>query len=162
VKTDTKAAAQLADGHLSETLERMVKESYELIEKKDLPATISHFAEAREIVRELIRRAEELKEHIDRLSHELLPTMFENSSVKTINVVGVGRATVNDHWFVSLVDKQTGLDWLRLTGNEGLIIETVNSQTLGAFAKEEVKAKRSLPDDIFRVYTQPYISITKT
>jgi hypothetical protein len=42
-----------------------------------------------------------------------------------------------------------------------LIIETVNAQTLGAFAKAETLAGRPLPDHLFKVGTAPFISITK-
>ena len=58
-------------------------------------------------------------------------------------------------------DKSAGMDWLRVTGNEGLIIETVNAQTLAAFAKTQALAGSPLPDDTFTVGVAPYTSITR-
>jgi len=60
-----------------------------------------------------------------------------------------------------LAAEARGLGWLRGSNNEGMIIETVNAQTLGAFAREEAAAGRNLPEDIFRVSATPYVSITK-
>ena len=53
-------------------------------------------------------------------------------------------------------DKQAGMDWLRTTGNDGLIIETVNAQTLAAFAKTQALAGSPLPDQVFEVGVAPY------
>ena len=69
--------------------------------------------------------------------------------------------TVNQRWVASMPDKSTGMDWLRVTGNEGLIIETVNAQTLAAFAKTQALAGSPLPEDVFTVGVAPYTSITK-
>ena len=54
------------------------------------------------------------------------------------------------------------MDWLRATGNEGIIIETVNAQTLAAFAKTQALAGKPLPDETFTVGVAPYTSITRT
>jgi hypothetical protein len=144
-------------------LERLIKDTHVVLAEKDIPAAVAHFAEARAAVKALSAEVTELQKHVDSLSYQALPTMFANAkpAVKSINVDGVGRVTVNDHWSASILNREAGFDWLRKTGNEGLIIETVNAQTLGAFAKEEVKAKRPLPDDIFKVTARPYISIEK-
>ena len=66
--------------------------------------------------------------------------MFDSQQVKTIKIDDVGRVTVNQRWVASMKDKTQGMDWLRATGNEGIIIETVNSQTLAAFAKTQAIA----------------------
>jgi len=68
--------------------------------------------------------------------------------------------TVIDRWSAKILDKVKAFAWLRSTGNEGLILETVNAQTLGAFAKGEVIKGNPLPDDIFQVTASPYTSIT--
>jgi len=60
------------------------------------------------------------------------------------------------------LDKDAGLNWLRANGHEGIIIETVNSSTLSAFAKSQLEEEGvDLPDDIFKIGTSPYTSITK-
>ena len=87
--------------------------------------------------------------------------MFDAQDVKTIKIDDVGRVTVNQKWAASMPDKSAGMDWLRVTGNEGLIIATVNAQTLAAFAKTQALAGSPLPDDIFTVGVAPFVSITK-
>jgi hypothetical protein len=163
VENDTLTDANLATAYLMRALKGLIRDTLKVLAEKDIPAAVAHFAEARAAVKALNAQVTELQKHIDSLSYQALPTMFANAkpAVKSINVDGVGRVTVNDHWSASILNREAGFDWLRKTGNEGLIIETVNAQTLGAFAKEEVKAKRPLPDDIFKVTARPYISIEK-
>jgi hypothetical protein len=61
-----------------------------------------------------------------------------------------------------MLDKQLGMDWLRNTGNESLIQETVNSSTLAAFAKSKTEEEgKELPSDIFKTSVMTYTSITK-
>lgn len=161
MKFDTKTAAEYAAAKLDSLLERAMRDTAEVIEQADIPAAVAYFAELRSTVKDLAEKTTALQKHIDGLSQELLPTMFQNANVITIKVDGVGRVTVNDRWSASMLNKAEGFDWLRATGNEGLIQETVNAGTLGAFAKDETKAGRLLPDTIFKVSATPYISITK-
>jgi hypothetical protein len=70
--------------------------------------------------------------------------------------------TVNVRWNATMLNKEKGMEWLRSTGNSGLIIETVNASTLTSFAKGEALAGHALPDSIFNVRTAPYVSITKS
>jgi hypothetical protein len=61
-----------------------------------------------------------------------------------------------------MLDKQLGFDYLRANGAEGLIIETVNSQTLAAYAKElSTEEGKELPADVFKTGIMTYTSITK-
>jgi hypothetical protein len=87
--------------------------------------------------------------------------MFTNHNVKTIKLDDIGRVTVNVKWSATMIDREKGMEWLRDTGNQGLIIETVNAGTLTTFAKDEALAKRPLPSDLFKVGTAQHISITK-
>jgi hypothetical protein len=159
---DTLTAARYAADKLDSFLERAQRDTAKTIEHADIPEAVVYFAELRDTVKRLAEKTTALQKHIDELSQQSLPTLFENANVQTIKIDGVGRVSVNDRWSASMLDKETGLSWLRQTGNQGLIIETVNAQTLGAFAKDETKAGRSLPSDIFRVSSTPYISITKS
>jgi hypothetical protein len=162
MKFDTQTAAQYAGEKLDSLLERAIRDSAEIVAKSDIPATVAYFAELRTAVRNLADKLTELQKHVDTLSYETLPTMFVNQNVKTINVDGVGRVTINVRWSGSMIDKSRAFEWLRSTGNGGLIIETVNSQTLGAFAREETALGRPLPDDTFKVSSSPYVSITRS
>lgn len=161
MKFDTLTAADYAGQKLDSLLERAARDSAEVMSENDIPKAVTYFAELQETVKSLGAKLSELNKHIENLSYEVLPTMFQNQDVKTVKIDGVGRVTVNVRWNATMIDKQTGLGWLKQTGNAGLIQETVNAQTLGAFAKEEVIAGRPLPDDIFKVSSKPFISISE-
>ena len=158
---DIEATASLAGHALDEMLAAVNSQSAELVLKPDIPVVVAYFAELRDKIDDLARKAGALKAHVETLSRETIPTLFANSNVKTIKIEGVGRATVNVHWSASPVDKEAAFGWCRQTGNGSLIIETINSQTLGAFAKAEALAGRPLPSDLFKVSTSSFISITK-
>ena len=158
---DTQTAAEYAAKKLDSLLERAARDSAAIVEQADIPETVRHFSELRDIVQDLATKMTALQAHINQLSYELIPTMFSNQGVKTIKVDDVGRATINDRWSASMLNKDRGMGWLRETGNDGIIIETVNSQTLGAFAKEQTLAGKPLPQDVFKVSSTPFVSITK-
>jgi hypothetical protein len=161
MKFDTETAATYAAQKLDSLIERSARDTTEVIQRADIPETVVYFNKLRETVRNLAEKLSTLQKHVDVISQEYIPTMFTNANVKTIKVDDVGRVSINIRWTASPLDKEVGFGWLRQTGNSGLIIETVNAQTLGAFAKEETMAGRPLPDEIFRVSATPYTSITK-
>lgn len=162
MKFDTKTAADYAAKKLDSLFERAARDTVEVIEDGNIPKAVTYFAELRDTVRMLAEKMSALQKHVDGLSYEMLPTMLGNQDVRTIIVEGVGRVTVNDRWSASMLDKAKAFEWVRSTGNAGLIIETINAQTLGAFAKEETIAGRPLPNEIFKVSSTPYVSITRS
>lgn len=131
------------------------------LERNDIPTAVVHYAQVREAVANIRQSMTRLGEHEDMLSYEILPTMFGNQNVKTIRVENVGRVSIIDRWSASMINKARALNWLRETGNEGLIIETVNAGTIGAFAKDKARDGEPLPSDIFTVKATPHISIAK-
>ena len=161
MKFDTKTAAGYAADKLDLLFERAVRDTNEIVQNNDIPTTITHFAELQGVVKDLAARVSALQKHVDSLSYETLPTMMGNQNVKTINMPDIGRVTVNVRWSASMLDKAKSMEWLRTSGNEGIIIETVNSGTLASFAKAETLAGRPLPDWLFKVGTAQHISITK-
>jgi hypothetical protein len=116
-------------------------------------------------VTEAIKKARKALDDLeDHMSHEDVPDAFRRSSIKTVSIDGVGRVTVAHKWGCSINDgkKPESFQWLRDGGNGGIIIETVNAQTLAAFAKAEVESHgRELPTDLFTTSLRPYTSITK-
>jgi hypothetical protein len=158
----TQIAADAAVDNLKNFSECAAQESARTIDQADLSKAISFFDEFRERVRELQKLTSDLQKQVDALSYELIPKMFMNNNVKTMTVPGVGRATVAIRWSARMLNKVRAFNWLRSTGNEGLIIETVNSQTLGAFAKEQTLTGKPLPSDVFQVSSAPFVSITKS
>ena len=162
MKFDTQTAARFAGEKLDLFLARTIRDSAEVIERADLPETVAYFADLRDVVHDLAAKTSMLTKHVEELSQEFIPTMFMNQHVKSFTIPGLGRATINVRWSASLINKNKAFDWLRSTGNDGLIIETVNSQTLGAFARTESVAGHPLPSEIFKVGSSSFVSITKS
>ena len=158
---DAKLSAEYVGNNLDKLIERAHRDSLELVNAGEIAPLVIHFHALREEYRALESKLETLKKEVDDLSYTLIPAAFEAQNVKTINIIGVGRVTVNVRWAASMIEKAKGLNWLRHTGNEGIIQETVNAQTLAAFAKVEALAGRPLPEEVFTVSQGNNVSITK-
>ena len=51
-----------------------------------------------------------------------------------------------------MLDKEKGMQWLRETGNEGLIITTVSALYTDSLSpRQRTLAGKSLPEDLFKV-----------
>lgn len=128
---------------------------------------VKHFDALRKSQERVKVARKALEEMADDLSIVKIPLLFGNKSVKTMNIEGVGRVTVAYRWNASIIDdpkkgKKIGMDWLRKNGAASLITETVNAQTLAAYAKELFESKeQDLPAELFKVGQAPYTSITK-
>ena len=161
MRNTTQIIGQFAVERLDKFLADVERDTAEAIANNDIPTVVTHFREFRDLYDALNDRLAKLKGHVDELSHNLLPTLFGNAHVKTIKIDDIGRVTINYRWYASMVDKRAGIDWLRESGHGGLVIETVNAQTLGAFAGEQADKGQSLPGNLFNVSTRPFVSITK-
>lgn len=162
---DTRLSAEYAGGKLDKLINRAHRDTLTLVDSGDIPGIVKHFDALRTEYDALDDKVKKLKAEIDDLSYNIIPTMFESQSIdKTTNIVGVGRVTVSVNWRASVrkeVGMRSAMDWLRSTGNEGIIIETVNSATLKAFARTSALEGKPLPDDIFNVSQYNSTSITK-
>jgi hypothetical protein len=125
-------------------------------------AVIKHYDQVRKVTEEIKEAREALDEMEKQLSREFVPNVMRAHNIRTITIEDVGRVSLSNRWSCSMLDKQLGMDYLRKTGNSGLIIETVNSQTLAAFAKDLNETKgEELPADLFKTGIMTYTSITK-
>ena len=158
---ETQVIGDCAVHRLETLLAKVEQETQEVVQQADIPDVAIHFSAFRELTRSLQARVAALQKHVDLLSYEIIPTLFTNANVKSINVVGLGTVTVNVRWSASMPDKELGMNWLRNTGNDGLIIETVNASSLSAFAKDMALNGMPLPEEVFKVGTAQHISITK-
>jgi hypothetical protein len=123
---------------------------------------IKHYNHLRLATARIKEAREALAEMEEKMSREQIPEIFREHGIKTTTIEGVGRVTVSYRFGCSMLDKEQGLEWLRGNGHGGIIIETVNSSTLSAFAKSMLEESGAeLPDSIFKVSTSPYTSITK-
>jgi hypothetical protein len=157
---DTVTAGDYAAAKLDSLIERSHRDSLALIDKGDIVALIRHFDRLRDKYRELEMKVKRLKDEVDILSYTAIPDAFNSSSLKPpLPIDDVGTVSIGHTWVASMIDKEAGFRWLRATGNESLITETVNWRTLAAFAKAETTEGRRLPDDIFNVGVSAYTSI---
>lgn len=123
---------------------------------------IRHFNNTRGALERIKMSREALQQMADDMSYVRIPDAMRIAGVKTITIEDVGRVTISHRYSCSMIDKEAGFKWLRDTGNGGIIQETVNSSTLGAFAKNVVEEEgKELPDDIFKVSITATTSITK-
>jgi hypothetical protein len=159
MKFDTQTAADYAGQKLDCLLERTARDTAEAIEHGNIQEAVTYFSQLRDTIQGLQIKMSALQSHIDTLSHELMPTMFLNANVKSIKVVDIGTATINDRWSAKMLNRDACMSWLRGSGNDGLIIQTVNAGTLGAFAKNMATDGKPLPQELFQVTATPYISI---
>lgn len=98
----------------------------------------------------------------ERLKVEIVPARFEDEDTTSLTLDSGHRVTVAQKLNVSMRDKDKGKEWLRNNGLDALIVETVNSQTLTAAARQRMEEGLDMPDDIFSVNTVALTSITKT
>jgi hypothetical protein len=162
MKDETKAIGDCAVARLGRLLDDIEADTTAVVQTNDIPTIVTHFAYVRDLYRALKKRVSALGEHVNGLSYSTIPTVFTNQNIKTINVVGLGTVTINVRWGATMLNKEKGLEWLRETGNSGLIIETVAAPTLSSFARDETLAGRPLPEDLFKVGTSQLVSITKS
>ncbi len=113
-----------------------------------------------EAIEETIKPIGGLKDHIKFIA---LPESFNTAGVDSLNLSIGYRVTLSETVVASIrADKRVeAYKWLRKNKHGGMITETVNSSTLGAFARAEIEANRSLPDDIFNVLPRVSASVTK-
>lgn len=135
-------------------------------------AIIKHYNLVRQVAALVKEAREALKDMDEHLSRVVIPdnvrALRERTGEKPpFNIEGVGRVSIANRFSASIIDdpklgKLPGINWLKENGHEGLVQETVNAQTLSAFAKTLLEDKgEELPSDIFKVGTSPYTSITK-
>lgn len=130
--------------------------------QNDHIAAIRHYDATRLATKTTKEAREALADIEDQMSKEQIPDIMRRHEVKTITVEGVGRVTVSHRFSASIIDKEKGYEWLRAEGHGGIITETVNSSTLSAFVKDLIQNHgMELPEDLFKVGTQAYTSITK-
>lgn len=167
MRQETLAHLNKVVDHLQRTAAQIRIEMNEVIATGDHVEIIKHFNDTR-IAAELVKEARDaLREMSDHLSHTVIPDVFDAVRERTgekppFTIEGVGRVSVTHRWSASIVDKEVGLQWLRDNDYGDIIMETVNSSTLAAFAKDLTENQGiDLPPEIFTVGTKPYTSITK-
>jgi len=91
-----------------------------------------------------------LSKKYDQLRLAEIPAEMAAEDVTSIKG-GFGRCTLQSDLHVSAPNKQALHEWLTDTGNESLIIPTVNAQTLKAFCKEQMENGAELPETVLKI-----------
>lgn len=125
-----------------------------------LSQLITRFDQVRNLHARLKEIAADVNQLSDHLSMELVPEAMRAAGFTTVNHE-VGRVTIGTRVSASMLDRESAMQWLRDHELGSLIIETVNSQTLGAQAKDMIERGDELPADIFKTNVKEYTSITK-
>jgi hypothetical protein len=146
---------------LTTVAEWVRNETNEVVASHDHIKVIKHYDQLRQVTA-LIKESREALEQIEmKLSREYVPDVMRAHNVRSITVEGVGRVSLGTRWSATMPDKEAGFEWLRGNGHGGVIIETVNAQTLGALAKELNEDGVELPQPTFATSIMTYTSITK-
>lgn len=126
----------------------------------DLVGLYKDVRSATDGLEEAAKRLKGLKEE---LKAKHLPEAFEREAIKTMTLDSGDRVTINNRVVASIPAefRNKAYEWLKTSGHESLVIETVNSSTLGAFARAEMEEGRELPDDLFKVTILSEASLTK-
>lgn len=95
-------------------------------------------------------------------SYNTVPDKMNDAGVTTITVEGVGRVSLSTRVSCSMLDKEVGMDWLKSNGHGDLIQPTVNSSTLGAFAKSLMAEGQELPEETFKTNVATSTSLTRS
>lgn len=121
---------------------------------------------------EIKRKIDNFKEEVlrplqsehDYLKFVGIPEKMDDMGVTTITIKDLGRLTVSETISASTIkEKRADLwNWLKETGNDGLITDTVNSSTLSAFVREAMREGHELPDDCLNITAKQTASITKS
>ena len=162
MKQDTLDRLNFVCGYLRGVAGAVREDTNEVLPTRDHVAIIRHYNHLRLAAAQIKLAREALADMEEDLSRRSVPEVMKEQGIKTINIEDVGRVTVSYRFSCSMLDKEAGLAWLRANGHEGIIIETVNSSTLSAFAKQLLEENGvDMPDNIFKVGTSPFTSITK-
>lgn len=140
----------------------IIKDTRDALATRDHIEVIRHYDNLRLCAAKIKQAREAISELEDNMSRNNVPEVMREAGVKTVTVIGVGRVTVSHRFSCSMLDKDAGIGWLKNNGHSGLVQETVNSATLGSFAKDLIQNQgKELPVEIFKTSINPYTSITK-
>lgn len=99
----------------------------------------------------------------DALRLHIIPALMDEDGITNVTFDEVGRVTLTGDVYASIPapKAEMAFKWLRDNNHGGLIKETVNSGTLKAFIKNQIKKGEEIPDDIFKVTPYSRATITK-
>jgi len=123
-----------------------------------------HYRMLREMHDEIDAVKKEAYHAMEHYTMSVLPELFEDECVTTLNLASGYRVTVKHTMRASVKADAKGhaFQWLIDNDLGDLVTETVNASSLSATARMLNEEGRELPTDFFNVATLPQVSLTKT
>ena len=145
---------------------QLVEAALEGLKRGNLSEACRYYKSLKDAYDVLDDHRKNIYNQVEALSRQILPEMMEEEDVSTITLDfedgSKYRFTKNQRTSCSIIDKDGAYKWLRETGNEALIVETVNSSSLSSFASHYLKDEgKDLPADYFKQSALIYTSVTK-
>jgi hypothetical protein len=163
MKPDTQAACEAAKRALETARAAISAEAESVISANEAPDLVRFYADMREELEAMASSISDLNKLDKDLSYSRIPACFDAHGIQNIKLPGYGLVGLNRRWSCSILNKPQGHKYLRDHGQAGMIQETVNAMTLGAWAREETEDKgREPPDDVFKTTVARYVSLTRS
>ncbi len=104
-----------------------------------------------------------IREPLDDLRLRKIPDLMAQLEVKTTTFTGLGRVQLAADIYASTISgqKEAALQWLRDCGYDNMIKPSVNSSSLKALFRQQIKDGSMPPDDIFKITPFTRASIVK-
>lgn len=159
----THAACEIAKRAIEDAKSLLTQEAETAIAANNPAELVRTYADLREEGEALRDAIADISKMERDLSYTKIPECFDLHGIQNVNVVGYGRVSLSQKWACSIIDREKGFSFLREHGQGGMIIETVNAQTLGAWAHAETEEKgREPPSEIFKTSVSRFVSLTRT
>ena len=141
-----------------------MKNQFEELEKKWAGMTVTQLAGEIRALRDELDDAAKVKTGIqkiyDFLTISIVPERMDDEGIETMKVEGVGRLQASSDIRCSCLAKnrEALYIWLETNGHEAMVSNTVNSSSLKAFVKAQMKDGGDYPVDLLNV--EPYSRAT--
>jgi hypothetical protein len=163
MKAETQAACEAAKRALETARAAIFADAESAINANEAPDLVRFYADMREELESMASTITELNKLDKDMSYSRIPACFDAHGIQNIRIPGYGLVGLTRRWSCSILDKPAGYKYLRDNGQGGMIIETVNALTLGAWARSETEEKgKEPPDDVFKTTVARYVSLTRS
>lgn len=104
-----------------------------------------------------------LQKEFDHLRLHRIPAMMDEMGIDSVNLTGIGRLSTQGALQASIIKdmRDEAYEWLENNGHGDLIKGTVNSSSLKALIKEQIKAGEQFPEELFNIHLFTMATVTK-
>lgn len=105
-----------------------------------------------------------LQNELDHLRLHRIPSMMEDMGIQNVVLDGIGRLAMQGNLYAGVQKgmKHEAEAWLEEHGHGDLVKGTINSSSLKAFLKEQMRNGESFPAEIFKATPYMMATITKS